>query len=228
MRMRLLAATAAAIVTVIGSIPVAQADPSAAMLQRLTVAQTQLLFRYYHGQPQVASPPSCRGSASEESEDVFLLPTLSFGSGNARFHCRTDRAVLVQMNGFAVSEDARTDTWTLADGEVLRFTRANLQRICHDVVRILTPAPATLDGHPVRGTQVITRNFTVRVNRDADSPGSPFYTDSVQVGHPGRLTACVVAYTALLRLSPGHHLLRVDLSKYTAAPTVFTYDLDVE
>jgi hypothetical protein len=47
------------------------------------------------------------------------------------------------------------------------------------------------------------------------------------VGHPGTLTACYAGFKTLVRVAPGHHVLRVDLSSAAGAGTVFTYDLNV-
>jgi hypothetical protein len=199
-------------------------------LQRLAAVQTQALFRFYNGQPQTASPPTCkRAKHLYGRPGLLVLPTLSFGSGNATFSCRTRaHAVLVDLGGFIVTEDARGDTYTLADDEVLTFTRANLPRICDDALRFIPPAPATLDGHPVVGTAVATGNFRVQVNPGADNtPGSPLYQDSIDVGHPGVLTACYTGYKALIPVTPGRHILSVDLSALTVGPTEFTYVLDV-
>lgn len=71
-------------------------------------------------------------------------------------------------------------------------------------------------------------SFDRKVNPGADNtPGSPYFQDSIDLGHPGKLTACYGGYKALLRLTPGHHVLRVDLSANVGKPTVFTYDLNV-
>jgi hypothetical protein len=212
------------------STPAVQAASGPKPLQRLAAAQSQLLFRFYNGQPQPASPPTCSRSA-ERGQRTLLLPTLSFGSGDATFDCTTrSHAVLVDLAGALATEDARGDTWTLADGEVLDFSRANLPRICDDVLRFIPPATATLDNAAITPTAVVTRNFRVQVNPGADnSPGaSPFYQDSVDLGHPGRLAACFSGYKALVPVRPGHHVITVDLSAIVGVPTEFTYNLTVK
>lgn len=233
MKLRNGLAVVAVILTTTAAIPAAAASSGPRRLQRLAIAQSQLLFRFYNGQPQITSPATCRQPHQDEDGGVFLLPSLSFASGAATLTCRVKaRKVLVDLAGFTVTEDDRASegsTWTLVDGEVLTFTRANLPRICDDVIRIVTQATATLDNHPVVGTPVITRNFTVHVNPGANdpSPGSPYYQDSIDLGHPGTLTACYAGYKALLRVPPGHHVLRVNLSAFIGAPTTITYNLRV-
>jgi hypothetical protein len=224
MKRRLALATFIAVLAATVSAVPAQANTRPGRLQELAVKQTQQLFRFYTGtpqDPQVASPTDC--SRAQQQGRVLLLPTLSFGTGPASFRCRTSaRSVLVDLSGATATEDT-TSTYTLADGEVVTFARANLQRICTDVVRFLSPAPATLDGHVVTGSLVVTRDFMVMVNRRAE----PFFTDSRNVGHPGTLTACYAGFKTLVRVAPGHHVLRVDLSSAAGAGTVFTYDLNV-
>jgi hypothetical protein len=230
MKTRALFVTLLALVVPLFTTPQAEAASGPKALQRLAADQTQLLFRFYDGQPQTASPPTCsqrRGDGRRGG--VLLLPSLSFGSGDATFTCRTKaRAVLVDLSGFTVTEDNRGDTWTLADGEVLDFARANLPRICDDVLRFVPAATATLDDSAITPIPVSTRNFSVKVNPGADNtPGLPLYQDSSDLGHPGRLAACYSGYKALVPISPGHHVLHVDLSAIVGAPTQFTYDVTV-
>ena len=92
-------------------------------------------------------------------------------------------------------------------------------------ITVLPPPDHLIRFFPIRGTAVSTGNFASHINRTANDPDFPFYQDSVDVGPPGRLTTCYVGYKALLHLTPGRHLLRVDLS---AAGSVLTYRLDVE
>jgi hypothetical protein len=234
MKIRALLATLVALAALILPslvIPQAQAASGPNRLQRLAADQTQLLFRFYNGQPQTASPPTCRQrQGNRHRHRVLLLPTLSFGSGNATFTCKTHaRAALIDLAGATVTEDHRGDTWTLENGEILDFARANLPRICDDVLRFIPAASATLDNVAITPTPVVTRNFNVRVNPGADNnPGGPLYQDSIDLGHPGRLAACYSGYKALVPISRGHHVIHVDLSVIVGAPTEFTYDLIVK
>jgi hypothetical protein len=218
------------LMVVFGLAPTAEATSGSVQLQRLAVAQTQLLFDYYHGAPQAISPERCNQGQGENGDDgVFLLPANSFGSGNRTLGCvsRT-KSVLLDLGGGVATEDARGDTYELADGTLLTYTRANLQAICNDAIRYFTGVPATLDGQPISGTSVITRNFLVKVNPDASAPGLPYYQDSIDLGHPGRLAGCYTGTKALLRVAPGRHVITVDLSGLTGAPTTFTYIIKVE
>jgi hypothetical protein len=230
MKLRLAMAAAATLLATTATISTAHATGAPQPLRRLAIAQTKLLFRFYNGQPQTVSPLTCHQRRNRTGEaKVLLLPTLSFGSGDDTITCATRaHAAFVDLGGFTVTEDKRGDTYTLADGQVVTFARANLQRICNDAIRLVPTAPATLDGRPVAGTPVITRDFTVTVNPGANNtPGSPYYQDSVDLGHPGTLTACYVGYKALLPLARGHqHVLRVDLSAIAGAATTVTYVLD--
>lgn len=156
------------------------------------------------------------------------MPTNTFGSGSRTLHCSVNtHSVLLDLGGGVVSEDARSDTYTLANGTVLRFKRKNLQAICDDAARLFTGVPATLDGQPISGTSVVTRNFTITVNRDAHAPGLPYYQDSVDLGHPGRLTACFTGTKALLRLTSGRHVITADHSGLVGEPTKYTYLVEV-
>jgi hypothetical protein len=230
MKLRLAVAAATIVLATTATISTAHATGAPRPLQRLAISQTQLLFRFYNGQPQTVSPPTCRQAQESSSEaKVLLLPALSFGSGDDTVTCTTKaHMALVDLGGFTITEDDRGDTYTLADGKTLTFTRANLERICNDAIRFVPTAAATLDGNPIAGTQVITHKFTVKVNPGADNtPGSPYYQDSIGVGHPGKLTACYVGYKALLPIAPcRHYVLHVDLSAITGVPTILTYLLD--
>ncbi len=205
---------------------VAEAASGPIGLQRDAQAQTELLFDHYFGPPQNASPVACdEGHGAKGSLGEFLLPTLSFGSGDASFTChiRTHRVVL-DLGGAIATEDKRGDTYTTAGGQVLLFTRANLQAICDDVLRFYpSGAPATVDNNPVTGSQLSTTVFSV----DANHGASPYYQDSVDLGHPGRVAACFAGWKAEIPLTRGHHLIQVDLSAAAGAPTHFRYDITV-
>lgn len=55
-----------------------------------------------------------------------------------------------------------------------------------------------------------------------------FWRQSIGVGHPGRLAATFAGWKALVRLAPGHHVIKVDLSGITGSPTHFIYRVFVE
>jgi hypothetical protein len=76
----------------------------------------------------------------------------------------------------------------------------------------------------IGGTQVSTRAFEVPVNPTAPAP---YWQDSVDLGHPGRLAAGYCGWKTVLTLSPGDHVVTVDLSGAAGAPTHFTYDIEV-
>lgn len=204
----------------------AQASTGPLVLQAGAVAQTKLLFAHLEG-PQTASPARCdEGQPRGGFLGVYLLPTLSFGSGDAAFSCRIRaHLALLDLGGAIASEDANPDsTYTTADGEVLRFTPPNLERICDDLVRVYPPAaaPATVDGRAITGARVSTPVFHVRV-----LPGAGQYADSVALGHPGRLAAAYCGIKALVPLRRGRHVIAVDLSDIAGAPTHFSYDIHV-
>ena len=211
--------------------PAAHATAGPSSLRRLAVAQTQLLFKYFDGPSQIASPRSCnQGQSDEGVHGVFLLPTKIASHGDRSFQCNIEaKAVLVDLGGGFASEDKRGDTYTLKNGKVLLFKKADLPRICDDAIRYFpTSAPATVDNRKITGTTVITANFTVKVNPgSASSPNAPFYQDSVDLGHAGSLAACYFGHKAIVPLSPGHHVIRVDLSSISPA-THFTYNINVK
>jgi hypothetical protein len=182
-----------------------------------------LLSRYHAG--QVSSPSAClHGQVVHGS--VYLLPTLSFGSGNKIFRCRIRaRAVLLDLGGAVATEDNDpNDTYTLSDGKVLRFTRQNLEPICDDALKYFpAPAPATVDGDAISGVQVSTAAFIARVNRHSGT----YWQQSVALGHPGRLAASYCGWKAVVHLHTGHHVIKVDLSRAAGAPTHFVYRIDV-
>jgi len=196
-------------------------------LQHRAIAQTKLLFQHLEG-PQTASPATCNeGQRPSGTRGAFLLPTLSFGSGPATFNCRVSaRVVVLDLGGAIATEDDRGDVWTTAEGVDLLFTRANLERICDDVLPRFYPsaAPATLDSHPIRGTAVSTRAFNVRVSPDAPVP---FYQDSIDLGHPGRLAASYCGWKAEIPLRRGRHVIKVDLTGVAGPDTYFTYNIKV-
>lgn len=245
MRIRICATLALIIAVMTSMTSPAQAAIGPAKLQRLAAVQTQLLFRDYHGSPQVASPATCNAGQDGHAGDgrgedrsahgggaggVFLLPTLSFGSGAQSFWCHIEaKAVLVDLGGAVATEDKRGDLQTLADGEMLTFARGNLSRICDDALRFFSPsAPATVDGRPLVGTPVSTGTFEVKVNSDAAAPGLPFYQDSVDLGHPGSLAACYTGQKAIVPLTAGRHEIRVTLAGADGLPSQFTYHIFVE
>ena len=194
------------------------------------MAQTRLLFDFYDGYPQPISPPRCDQGQSENGYyGVFLLPIDSFGAGNRTVNCETNTSsVLLDLGGGVVTEDARGDTYTLANGTKLRFLRKNLEAICDDASRYFTGVPATVDHKSISGPTVVTRDFSLDVNLDAAAPGLPFYQDSVDLGHPGRLAACYTGTKALLSLTPGRHVVIAHLAGLTGAPTRFTYIITVK
>jgi hypothetical protein len=227
LRLRTLIAAAATVTLFFQSGSAAVAATGPVHLQRLAAEQTKLLFSHYHGSPQVASPATCSYGDEADEARPFLLPTLSFGAGNAGFSCHLEtRTALLDLGGFTVTEDNTGDTYPLPNGENVPFTRANLERICDDALLRLVPAPApaTLDGKPIVGTPVSTSVFEVKVLRSA----AFFWQQSVAVGHPGRLAATFCGWKALVPLAPGPHVIKVDLSGITGSPTHFTYRLLVE
>jgi len=199
----------------------AHASTGPKRLQLLAAAQLELELTYLTQPQQLASPPRCdQGQILGEE----LLPMLAFSTGDATFDCRISaRNVVLDLGSALASEDASGDTWTLADGTELPFTRGNLERICDDVLRVFPPsAPATLDGAPIAGTQVSTPAVPVLVRR-----GNPLYQDSVDLHHPGVLAASSCGWKAELQLKPGRHVINVDLTDAAGAPTHFTYNVSV-
>ncbi len=205
-------------------------------LEKLAIKQSQLLYEFHRDPLQVASPRHCgQGQPIDGVDGVFILPTLSFVGGNKAFKCTTNaKAVLVDLGGYTVIEDPRfpDSAYPLAgvDEPGIAFSKENLQSICADVISLtqLGVAPAHLDGGAALTTNPITtRNFGVRINRLADPAGQPFYADSVALGHPGRLTSCYAGYKAIVQLSPGHHVIDVNLSGLTGTPTSFVYNIYV-
>lgn len=234
MRLRTIALATALISFVALSSGVANAATGPVRMQRLAAAQTQLLFRHLDTPlgVQTASPTRCNeGQNAHGRMGTFLLPTLAGGSGSLAFNCRVEtRTVLVDLGGVFATEDDRAasgSTWTTADGDVLAFTKANLERICDDVLPTLftSPAPATVDGTTLSGaTAVSTRPFTSRVKTSTWQ----LYQDSVDLGHPGKLATTYCGWKAKVRLAPGRHVITVDLSAVAGAVTVFTYRIKVD
>jgi len=209
--------------------PMADADSSGKRLERLAIAQSQQLFEYYQGEPQPASPMFCWQAQSKDG--VLLLPAASFWGGDRDFRCKVStRSVLVDLGGYIPTEDKRyeTSTYELANHEIVTFARKNLTRICDDLLPKLTPAIATLDGVAISGTPISTRTFSSKINRSANDELLPFYQDSIDVGHPGRLTSCFTGFKAIVPVTAGHHILQVDLTElFGGTSTVMTYYLFV-
>lgn len=226
MRSRNCIAIMIAIVVSVVAAPAAGAAIDGNKLERLAIAQSQQLFKYYQGKPQSASPSSC--FQAQAKEGFFLLPTASFWGGDRNFGCKVNtREVLVDLGGYVPTEDHRyeTSTYTLTNGEVLTFAKENLERICDDLLGNLSPATAELDGRQITATPVSTSTFSNRINRTANDDELPFYQDSVDVGHPGRLTSCFTGFKAIVPVSHGLHVLRVDLTALFGSSTVMTYYL---
>ena len=229
MRPRLAVPAVAVVVAAVclAAVPAASAATGAPEMQRLAAEQTKLLFRELKG-PQVASPLDCkRGQRENGILGVFMLPTLSFGSGDRTFHCRTARhTVLLDQGGGIATEDNRPDsTWTFEDESVVDFNRANLDRICDDVLArfFSAPAPATVDGARVTtGTAIATKPF-IGIYK-AYNPGT-WWEDSIALGHPGRLATTYCGWKAPITLAKGRHEIAIDLSAVAGAPTRFTYDI---
>lgn len=215
--------------------PQAGSSTSTSDLQRLAQQQTNLLLKYYEGQN--VSPSKCgQGQSSGGVDGVFLLPVLSFTPGDRTINCAINaRSVLVDVSGFAITEDARfPDSSYSLNGKDVPFTPENLQPVCDDLIAhgFLAPAaPATLDGHGITGELIDSGLFTAKVNRHAQIPGAAdLYADSVAVGHPGRLATVFCGSKAVVSLAPGRHTIVVD---YTGTPfidvsTVFTYHITVK
>ena len=224
-RSRVILAAVAALALAVPSVAHGSTGPK--RLQLLAMAQTELMFANLTQPQQVASPARCdQGQPSFGILGEFFLPMDSFNAGDATFDCRIRaRTVVLDLGGALASEDASGDTWTLANGTKLTFTRGNLERICDDVLRVFpASAPATLDGAPIAGTQVSTPAIPVLVHRGAPDP---LFQDSVDLHHPGVLAASSCGWKAELRLRPGRHVINVDLTDSAGAPTHFTYNIVV-
>ncbi len=209
--------------------PVANAASGPLLLRALATQQTQLLFQFFHGAPQTASPETCNASrANNNRPDVFLLPTLSFSPGDHTFECQIKApAVLVDLGGVAVTEDTTGDPYPAADGTILHFVPKDLARICDDVVTSFSDPPAFVDKQKIKGVAVSTRTFIAQINRDANSP-FPFFRDSWKLGHRGFLHSCFAGRKALVPLSRGTHFIDVDLTSVfgpDAASTHLTYKI---
>jgi len=210
----------------------AEASKGPVRIQRLAAEQTQQLLGYLNAPPleQTASPRTCRDADnSDKYRKVFLLPTLAGQPGDKTFYCRVNaRTVLVDLGGAFVTEDNNPEsTWTTAGGEVLRFTRDNLEPICDDIIAgyySKQKATATVDGKALRGVAVSTPAFISRIPKAAGQ----LYVDSKEVGHPGKLATTYCGWKAEVPLQPGRHVIVVDLSDVAGARTVFTYEIKVE
>jgi hypothetical protein len=219
----------AAVAAIFAAIPcAAHADTGPRSAQLLAVAQTELVFLNLTQPQQVASPASCdRGQPSSGVFGLFMLPQYVSGTGDYTFDCKLrTRNVLLDLGSAAATEDATDNTYTLADGTALPFRPKTLERICDDVLAtgFTAPAPATLDGKPISGTAVSTPAFPVLVHRGAPAP---LWQDSIDVGHAGRLAASYCGWKAQLRLSPGRHVITVDLSDVAPGATRFIYNIKV-
>ncbi len=227
--MRIVSPLAAAVT--IGVLSLGAAAPAAAAVgprryQSLATAQTQQLMSHLTTPfAQQSSPASCDRAAT--TGGVLLLPVLAGLAGNRTFRCVTRaRAALVDLGGFVCTEDNDPDdVYTTAAGAVLRFSSGNLEAICQDVIRLVTPAPLTVDGCPAREDPVAvgTHEFTSRVRRSTGS----YWDASVALGHPGALRSAFGGYKQLVRLGVGRHTVATDLSSITGAPTVLTFVIDV-
>jgi hypothetical protein len=233
MRLRTSACALTTAVLLAISIGPAAATTAPTHLQKLARQQTRLMLKFYEGQN--VSPPKCgQGQGSDGVHGVFLLPVLSFTPGDQALNCRTsDRSVLVDLGGFVITEDNRfPDSSYLLNGELVPFTRENLEPICDDVIAqgfLGDPVPATLDRHrTITGPALNSGVFTARVNRHAQVPGgADLYADSVALGHPGRLATVFCGFKAKVHLRPGRHSIVVDYSELFGASTVFTYHVRV-
>src|SRR5450755_1885483 len=78
------------------------------LFQKRAEEQIRLLFAQLRG-PQVASPATCNaGQWPWGTAGVFILPTLSFSSGDDTFTCHIAvRRVLLDLGGAIATEDAR-------------------------------------------------------------------------------------------------------------------------
>lgn len=215
------------------STPRAEAAVGPVRIQKLAQRQTDLLLSHYQGTPQPASPMRCNDgqepTGHNKKDGVFLLPTLSFGSGDVTFKCTIKtRSVLVDLGGAIASEDNDpTSTWKLESGKTVRFTRSNLERICDDIIakRIHpSPAPATVDKKAIKGVRVSTPPIIANVHPNSGS----FWRDSDALGHPGKLAASFCGWKAEVHLRPGRNLIRVNLTAVAGSPTHFLYDIKVE
>jgi hypothetical protein len=221
---------AVAIAAVTAAMPAAaHADTGPKRTQLLAVAQTEVVFLNLTQPQQVASPARCnQGQPASGLFGLFMLPQYVSGTGDYTFDCTLKtRHVLLDLGSAAATEDATDNTYTTADGQVLPFRPTTLERICDDVLKtaFIAAAPATLDGKPITGTAVSTPAFPVLVHRTAPDP---LYSDSVAVGHAGRLAASYCGWKAELRLTPGRHVIAVDVSDVAPGPTHFTYNLTVK
>jgi hypothetical protein len=229
MRLRTSACALTTAVLLAISIVPAAATTGPTHLQKLARQQTRLMLKFYEGQN--VSPPKCgQGQGSHGIDGVFLLPVLSFTPGDEALNCRTrSRSILVDLGGFVITEDNRfPDSNYLLNGQLVPFTRENLEPICDDVIAqgfLGDPAPATLDGdRTITGPALNSGVFTARVNRHAQVPGgADLYADSVALGHPGRLATVFCGFKAKVHLRPGRHTIVVDYSAlFGGASTVFT------
>ena len=216
--------------------PQAGLSNSTRNLQELAQQQTKLMLKFYKGQN--VSPPKCgQGQSAHGFRGVFLLPVVSFAPGDKTLYCNTRaRRVLLDLGGFAITEDNRLDSSYPLNGQDVPFTRENLEPICDDVIAqgfLPAPAPATLDGHTsITGTVLNSGVFTARVNPHGQIPGgADLYGDSVALGHPGRLATVFCGFKAKVHLGPGKHTIVADYSGEFSEhdpSTVRTYNIKVK
>jgi hypothetical protein len=231
MRLRTIACALMTAILLALSIGSAAATTAPTHLKRLAQQQTNLLLKFYEGQN--VSPPKCgQGQGFNGIDGVFLLPVPAFTPGNETVTCKTSaRSVLVDLGGFVLTEDKRS-SWTLKNGQVIPFTRENLEPICADIIAqglLSDPMPATLDGRPITGPLLNSGVFTAKVNRHAQIPGDgDLYADSVALGHPGRLATVYCGFKAKVHLHPGKHTIVVDYSGIFGSPTEITYNITVK
>jgi hypothetical protein len=191
-------------------------------LQRLAVAQTQLLLSHLKHPlgEQVVSPQNCNeGQSAKGTDGTFLLPTFAGKPEDATLTCHIKaRAVLVDLFGFVVTEDNSGDLYPPLK---LPFTKANLERICDDLVKQAPAAQATLDGKSLEGPKVSTAVFTSRVKPQSGD----LYQESIELGHRGTLATTYCGHKAKVPLTTGHHVIKVTLPN--SEKTVLTYKIDV-
>jgi hypothetical protein len=236
MRLRTIACALVTVMLLALSMGSAAATTAPTRLQTLAQQQTNLLLQFYEGEN--VSPPKCgQGQGSDGIDGAFLLPVASFTPGDQTVNCMTTAgSVLVDLGGFVITEDNRfpESSWTLLNGQVIPFTRENLELICDDIIDqgfISNPVPATVDGDPITGPDEPLNSgvFTAKVNRHAQIPGgADLYADSIALGHPGRLATVYCGFKAEVRLSLGTHTIMVDYTGIFGGSTVFTYNITVK
>jgi len=217
-----------------GALVQADAATGPTHVKQLAEAQTRL-YAAYDANTGV-SPTHCgKGQRASGFHGTFLLPVF-VGTDTPEpktIRCRTTaRKVLVDAGGSAITEDANGPSYPLPfpDGDLVAFTRPNLNAICDDVVANLMPslgippAVVTVDGIAEEPVAVTTRWFIARHSPTLETQ----YADSIALGHPGRLATAFCGYKALVHLHPGRHVVTVDYSTISGAPgTIYTYQVNV-